>query len=64
MPTAHSLAPVLSVLLAIAVRARQRRAGRRADALTVHTVAYTDNEWFRDQLQIAEVTGGHFERLK
>jgi len=33
--------------------------------VTVHTVAYTDSEWFRDQLQkIAEVTGGHFEWLK
>ena len=33
--------------------------------VTVHTIAYTDNEWFRDQLQkIAEVTGGHFEWFK
>ncbi len=33
--------------------------------VTVHTVAYTDSEWFRDQLKkIAEVTGGHFEWLK
>jgi hypothetical protein len=37
----------------------------RFHKVTVHTVAYTDSEWFRDQLQkIAEVTGGHFEWLK
>ncbi len=37
----------------------------RFHKVTVHTVAYTDNEWFRDQLQkIAEVTGGHFEWLQ
>jgi hypothetical protein len=37
----------------------------RFHKVTVHTIAYTDNEWFRDQLQkIAEVTGGHFEWLK
>lgn len=37
----------------------------RFHKVVVHTVAYTDNEWFRDQLQkIAEVTGGHFEWLK
>jgi HEAT repeat protein len=34
----------------------------RFHKLVVHTVAYSDNKWFRDQLQkIAEVTGGHFE---
>jgi len=34
----------------------------RFHQVTVHAVAYTDNEWFRDQIQkIAEVTGGHFE---
>ncbi|MCR9245827.1 MAG: HEAT repeat domain-containing protein [bacterium] len=37
----------------------------RFHKVTVHSVAYTDNEWYRDQLQkIAEVTGGHFEWLK
>lgn len=37
----------------------------RFHKVTVHTIAYTDSEWFRDQLQkIAEVTGGHFEWLK
>jgi hypothetical protein len=34
----------------------------RFHKVVVHTVAYSDNKWFRDQLQkIAEVTGGHFE---
>ena len=37
----------------------------RFHKLTVHSVAYTDNTWFRDQLQkIAETTGGHFEWLQ
>lgn len=37
----------------------------RFHKVTVHTVAYTDNQWFRDQLQkIAEVTGGHFETVQ
>lgn len=37
----------------------------RFHKVTVHTIAFTDNEWFRDQLQkIAEATGGHFEWLK
>ncbi len=37
----------------------------RFHMVTVHTVAYTDNDWFRDQLQkIAEVTGGNFRQLK
>jgi hypothetical protein len=37
----------------------------RFHKITVHTIAFTDSEWFRDQLQkIAEVTGGHFEWLK
>ncbi|MEO6596461.1 MAG: HEAT repeat domain-containing protein [Planctomycetota bacterium] len=37
----------------------------RFHKVVVHTVAYTDNEWFRDQLKkIAEVTGGHFEWFK
>jgi HEAT repeat protein len=34
----------------------------RFHKLTVHSVAYSDNEWFRDQLKkIAETTGGHFQ---
>lgn len=34
----------------------------RFHKVVVHTVAYTDNQWFRDQLQkLAEVTGGHFQ---
>ncbi|HEX6812464.1 MAG TPA: HEAT repeat domain-containing protein [Planctomycetota bacterium] len=37
----------------------------RFHKVTVHTIAYTDNKWFRDQLEkIAEVTGGHFEWLQ
>ena len=37
----------------------------RFHMVTVHTVAYTDNEWFRDQLQkIAETTGGNFQWFK
>ncbi len=37
----------------------------RFHKVTVHAVAYTDNEWFRDQLQkIAETTGGHFRWFK
>jgi len=37
----------------------------RYHKVVVHTVAYTDNEWFRDQLQkLAQVTGGHFEWRK
>jgi len=37
----------------------------RFHKVVVHTVAYTDSEWFRDQLQkIAEVTGGQFQWFK
>lgn len=37
----------------------------RFHKVTVHAIAYTDSEWFRDQLQkIAETTGGHFEWFK
>lgn len=37
----------------------------RFHMVTVHTVAYTDSDWFRDQLQkIAEATGGNFRQLQ
>ncbi|MBX3462344.1 MAG: hypothetical protein KF830_04180 [Planctomycetes bacterium] len=37
----------------------------RFHKVTVHTIAYTDNQWYRDQLQrIADVTGGHCEWVK
>ena len=37
----------------------------RFHKVTVHAVAYTDSDWFRDQLKkIAEVTGGSFEQLQ
>ncbi|MCU0863484.1 MAG: HEAT repeat domain-containing protein [Planctomycetes bacterium] len=37
----------------------------RFHKVTVHAVAYTDNEWYRDQLKkIAEATGGHFRSLE
>jgi hypothetical protein len=33
----------------------------RFHKVVVHTIAYSDNQWFRDQLEkIAEVTGGEF----
>jgi HEAT repeat protein len=37
----------------------------RFHKVTVHAIAYTDSEWFRDQLlKIAEVTGGEFQWFK
>jgi len=34
----------------------------RFHKVVVHAVAYSDSQWYREQLQkIAEVTGGHFE---
>ncbi len=37
----------------------------RFHMVTVHTVAYTDSDWFRDQIQkIAEVTGGSFRQIQ
>jgi hypothetical protein len=34
----------------------------RFHKVVVHSVAYSDNEWYRDQLEkISEVTGGQFE---
>ncbi len=33
--------------------------------LTIHTIAYTDEKWYRDQLEkIAEVTGGEFRSFE
>lgn len=37
----------------------------RFHKVTVHTIAYSDREWYRSQLEaIAVATGGHFEWLK
>jgi hypothetical protein len=33
----------------------------RFHKLVIHTIAYSDNKWYRDQLEkIAEATGGEF----
>ncbi len=37
----------------------------RFQKVVVHTVAFSDNDWYRKQLmKIAEVTGGDFEGFK
>jgi HEAT repeat protein len=37
----------------------------RARKLTVHTIAYSDSKWYRDQLEeIAKVTGGEFRAFE